>query len=291
MNPELKNYLLRVSECVNSELDRLLPAESTYPNSIHALMRYSIFAGGKRIRPGLLMAAYEACGGRFGALETLMVSSAIEMLHTFSLIHDDLPCMDNDDFRRGKPTAHKAFNEALAVLGGDALCIYAYEILAKVNRIDVILELSQALGTQGMIGGQVVDIESEGKPVDKTTVEYIHNNKTASFIRASVTCGCLLANATPSAIKPFSDYGNHVGLAFQVVDDVLDEESSVEVMGKSAGSDKRKGKATFPAVVGIERSKEYAHELVEAAKSDISFLGDRGFILRELADYIRTRLL
>jgi geranylgeranyl diphosphate synthase type II len=236
------------------------------------------------------MAAFEACGGAFGDDRALKASAAIEMLHTFSLIHDDLPCMDDDDFRRGKPTAHKAFNEALAVLGGDALCILAFEVLADAGRIDVIKEIAVALGTGGMIGGQVVDIESEGKKVDKATVEYIHNNKTAALIRASVKVGALLADAPKDAIERLSSYGNNVGLAFQVVDDILDEESTTEVLGKTVGSDVEKGKATFPSVVGMDESKRYAQELIENAWADIAFLGDKGKTLKDLAEYIRVRI-
>ena len=198
--------------------------------------------------------------------------------------------MDDDDFRRGKPTAHKAFNEALAVLGGDGLCIYAFEILTRTGRIDIIQEISRALGTNGMIGGQVVDIESEGKPVDRTTVEYIHNNKTAALIRASVRTGALLANAPSETLEKLTSYGNHIGLAFQVVDDILDEESTTETLGKDVGSDRKKGKATFPAVCGIEDSKKYAKELIEKAHADIVFLEEKGTILYQLADYIRLRV-
>jgi geranylgeranyl diphosphate synthase, type II len=287
---ELKEYLKKAADATEKTLEKLLPAGSAYPQSIHSLMRYSTFAGGKRVRPCLLMAAHEACGGTFGDEKVLMTCAAIEMLHTFSLIHDDLPCMDDDDFRRGKPTAHKAFSEALAVLGGDALCIAAFEILAHTARVDVISEIAQALGTQGMIGGQVVDIESEGIQVDRSTVEYIHYNKTAALIKATVRIGAMLAGAAPDMLQKFSSYGNNVGLAFQVVDDILDEESTTEQLGKDAGSDREKGKATFPAIVGIEESKRYAKQLIDQAWNDIEFLGEKGRILRGLADYIRTRI-
>ena len=287
---ELKAYIQKVSGATNETLEWILPPDTLYPTSIHSLMRYSSFAGGKRVRPCLVMAAYEACGGKFGDEKVLKTAAAIEMLHTFSLIHDDLPCMDDDDFRRGKPTAHKAFNEALAVLGGDALCIMAFEVLASIERVDVIAEIAAALGTGGMIGGQVVDIESEGKAVDKATVEYIHNNKTAALIRASVKAGALLANAHVQTIEKLSSYGSNVGLAFQVIDDILDEESTTETLGKNAGSDRDKGKATFPAVVGMEESKRYAQELIENAWKDIEFLGDKGMILKDLAEYIRVRI-
>ena len=287
---EVKAYIKKVNDAVNETLERLLPPDTLYPASIHTLMRYSSLGGGKRVRACLVMAAYEACGGKFGNDKVLRVAATIEMLHTFSLIHDDLPCMDDDDYRRGKPTAHKAFNEALAVLGGDALCILAFEVLASVGRIDIISEIASALGTNGMIGGQVVDIESEGKTVDKATVEYIHHNKTAALIRASVRVGALLADASENALERLTSYGNNIGLAFQVVDDILDEESTTEVLGKNAGSDSVKGKATFPAVVGMEESKRYAQELNDKACADLDFLGDKGMILKGLAEYIRVRI-
>jgi geranylgeranyl diphosphate synthase type II len=236
------------------------------------------------------MAAFEACGGAFGDRNALLAGSAIEMLHTFSLIHDDLPCMDDDDFRRGKPTAHKAFTEALAVLGGDALCIFAYEVLSGLGRIDIILEVSRALGTCGMIGGQVVDIESEGKTVDRKTVEYIHNNKTAALITACVKIGALLANAPAEGVAKLTTYGKHVGLAFQVIDDILDEESTTETLGKDAGSDREKGKATYPSVCGMQESKAYAKELIEKAHEAVAFLGEKGSRLHSLADFIRERV-
>jgi geranylgeranyl diphosphate synthase type II len=212
------------------------------------------------------------------------------MFHTFSLIHDDLPCMDDDDFRRGKPTAHKAFTEALAVLGGDALCIVAFEVSAGFGRTDIITEIARALGTEGMIGGQVVDIESEGKKVTRSTVEYIHNKKTAALIRACVRIGALLADAPRDILDRLSSYGKNVGLAFQVIDDILDEESTTEQLGKDAGSDRERGKATFPSVVGMEESKKYAKQLIENACNDIAPLGEKGAMLRELAEYIRVRI-
>ena len=212
------------------------------------------------------------------------------MLHTFSLIHDDLPCMDDDDFRRGKPTAHKAFNEELAVLGGDALCIFAFECLGRIGKPEIVVEIAGALGTSGMIGGQVVDIESEGKPASRETLEYIHKNKTAVFIRACVRAGALLAGAHEGAIEKLSSYGDRVGLAFQVIDDILDEEGTTEQIGKDAGSDREKGKVTFPSIVGMAESKKYAKDLIDKAKSDVAFLGDKGKILTDLAEFIRIRI-
>lgn len=287
---DLKPYMEKVVKLTNATLEELLPQESVYPTSIHKLMCYSVFAGGKRIRPCLLLAANEACGDQFGNRNAALAAAAIEMLHTFSLIHDDLPCMDDDDYRRGKLTAHKAFNEALAVLGGDALCIHAFQVLTQTQRIDIIHEISTALGTSGMIGGQVVDIESEEKKVDKQVVEYIHKNKTAALIRACVITGAKLANASSDQIEKLTSYGNNIGLAFQVVDDILDEVSTTETLGKDVGSDREKGKATFPSICGLESSKLYALELVKNAHKDIAFLGEKGNILNQLADYIRVRV-
>ncbi|HLV30190.1 MAG TPA: farnesyl diphosphate synthase [Chitinispirillaceae bacterium] len=287
---KLKEFIKKTVDITDQTLQEVLPSNTTYPDSIHKLMRYSMFAGGKRIRPCLLIAAYEACGGSVDDKQVQLTSAAVEMLHTFSLIHDDLPCMDDDDYRRGKLTAHKAFNEALAVLGGDALCIGAFEILSRTARVDIIREIATALGTQGMIGGQVVDIESEGKTVTREIVEYIHNNKTAALICSSVRIGAMLANASEPDLQKFTSFGNKIGLAFQVVDDILDEESTTEQLGKDAGSDRERGKATFPAVVGIEESKRYARKLIDGAWNDIAFLNEKGKILHDLAEYIITRI-
>ncbi|HUI93959.1 MAG TPA: farnesyl diphosphate synthase [Chitinivibrionales bacterium] len=287
---DLKAYMKAVCDTTEAALEKLLPKNTAYPQSIHSLMRYSIFAGGKRVRPCLIMAAHGACGGKFGDENAVLASAAVEMLHTFSLIHDDLPCMDDDDFRRGKPTAHKAFNEALAVLGGDALCIFAYECLGRIGRADIVVELSQALGTSGMIGGQVVDIESEGTKASRETLEYIHRNKTAALIRACVRIGAMLADAPAASMKKLSAYGDKVGLAFQVIDDILDEEGTTEQIGKDAGSDREKGKVTFPSVVGMAESKKYAKELIDKAKSELASFGDKAEMLQELAEFIRVRI-
>ncbi|MBN2036845.1 MAG: polyprenyl synthetase family protein [Chitinispirillaceae bacterium] len=287
---DLTDYMKKTALLVEEALQNLLPQEGVYPPSVHRLIRYSTFAGGKRIRPCLLMAAYEACGRPFGDKAPVEIGAAIEMFHTFSLIHDDLPCMDDDDFRRGKPTAHKAFNEALAVLGGDALCIIAFEVFARYGRTDIITEIACALGTDGMIGGQVVDIESEGKTVDQAIVEYIHSRKTAALIRACIRIGALLADADADLIERLSSYGKNVGLAFQVIDDILDEESTTEQLGKDAGSDRSRGKATFPSIVGMEESKQYARQLIENACRELEPLGVKGTVLKALAEYIRVRI-
>lgn len=287
---DFKEYSKKVSQATDETLDKVLPKETTYPDSIHKLMRYSTFAGGKRIRPCLLMATYEACGGNFGDEHPLLASAALEMFHTFSLIHDDLPCMDDDDFRRGKPTAHKAFNEALAVLGGDALCISAFEVLTRIGRVDIIAEIAGALGTKGMLGGQVVDLESEGKTVTREVVEYIHLNKTAALICSSIRMGAMLANASQDVLEKLTSFGKRVGLAFQVADDILDEESTTEQLGKDAGSDRENGKATYPSVCGLEQSKKIAQQLIDQACSDIEFLGERGELLNDLARYVINRI-
>jgi len=290
MSEKVLSYLKEVATLTEKKLDELLYANDTYPESIHQVMRYSTFAGGKRIRPALIMASWEACGGQFGYDTVLMTCSAIEMFHTFSLMHDDLPCMDDDDYRRGKPTAHRAFSEAIAVLGGDALCIYAYEILARVGRIDIIHELSTALGTHGMIGGQVVDIESEGRPVTREIVDYIHKNKTSALITAAVRIGALLAGADDTRLNALTTYGENIGLAFQVVDDILDEEGTTEQLGKDAGSDRLREKATYPAVIGLDASREAARSLIDQSWQIIDFFGDDGMLLKELAGFIRTRI-
>jgi len=212
------------------------------------------------------------------------------MLHTFSLVHDDLPCMDDDDLRRGRPTAHKVFGEGMAVLGGDALAIFAYEVLARIGDIRIITEVSKALGTQGMIGGQVVDIESEGKDVDLKTVEYIHHGKTSALIRASIIMGAMIAGADEKKIAALTEYANAVGLAFQVVDDILDIVSTSEQMGKTIGKDENAKKATYPSIVGLEKSKEYAKELTAKAKNAVAGFGENAKILNEIADYLESRI-
>lgn len=286
----LKEYLAKCRTVTDETLDTILPKVEDTPSSIHELMRYSSFAGGKRIRPALVLAVNEALGKDFGNEDACLAGSAIEMLHTFSLIHDDLPCMDDDDMRRGKPTAHKAFNEGLAVLGGDALAIFAFEVLSRTGDIRIVNEIAKALGTDGMIGGQVVDIESEGKPVDLETVRYIHMNKTAALLRASVLTGASLAGATDEQMEKLTTYGNAIGLAFQVIDDILDITSTTEVLGKDAGSDLERGKATWPALTSLEESKRYAAELTAQAKEAVAFLGDKGEILVGIADYLEGRI-
>jgi geranylgeranyl diphosphate synthase type II len=284
----VEEYLKQASRRVNEALERCLPAESEAPVDLHKAVRYSIFAGGKRLRPALALASFEACHGTGDAI--LPAACALEMTHTFSLIHDDLPCMDNDDFRRGRPTNHKVFGEALAILAGDSLLVYAFELLAKTGKAECIATLARALGTKGMLGGQVVDIQSEGKQVGLETVNYIHNHKTAALIEASLVLGAQTAGADEEAIAGLGAFGNRIGLAFQIVDDVLDLEQTTEALGKDAGSDLAKGKATYPAVIGIAASKDRARQLIEEAKLELRKLPIQGATLELIADYIITRV-
>jgi geranylgeranyl diphosphate synthase type II len=223
-------------------------------------MNYALLTGGKRLRPALAQAAYEFFGGKPSQF-ICQAMCALEMLHTFSLIHDDLPCMDDDDLRRGKPTTHKVYGEAAAVLAGDALCIFAFELIARTGNATVIEELARSLGPKGIIGGQIIDIESEGKSVDLATVDYIHYHKTAALIEASLVIGALLAGAKKKDLERIRAFGKGIGLVFQIIDDILDIEKSTEELGKDAGSDIKNGKATYPAVLGLELSKQKAMEL------------------------------
>lgn len=284
----VEEYLQQASLTVNAALEKYLPKETEAPVDLHKAVRYSIFAGGKRLRPALAMASFEACQGE--GENILLASAALEMTHTFSLIHDDLPCMDDDDFRRGRPTNHKVFGEAIAILAGDSLLVYAFELLARTGHPECMVTLARALGTKGMLGGQVVDIQSEGKKVSLETVNYIHNHKTAALIEASLVMGAQLAGANEEAIQGFGAFGNKIGLAFQIVDDILDLEQTTESLGKDAGSDLAKGKATYPAVVGIAASKNEARQLVEDAKSELRKLSIQSGILEMIADYIITRV-
>ncbi|HLC18055.1 MAG TPA: farnesyl diphosphate synthase [Thermodesulfobacteriota bacterium] len=289
----LDKYFAEKAEFVNSALGRLLAGEDEYPQGLHSAMHYSLFAGGKRIRPVLTLAAAEAVGGDIeGALNT---ASAIECIHTYSLIHDDLPAIDDDDFRRGRPTCHKVYGEAMAILAGDALLTSAFEMIGKTPGVAaerllmVILDVARAAGSMGMIGGQVVDIESEGKEVDFPVLEYIHIHKTGGLILASVRCGAILGGADEKELEALTGYGGSVGLAFQILDDILDVEGSSTEMGKATGSDVKLGKATYPAVLGLEESRRRARELVTRALDSISAFDDRAEPLRALAGYIISR--
>src|ERR1700691_511090 len=278
----------------DAALERLLPAASRDPGSIHSAMRHSVFAGGKRLRPILCMEAGRMVAGSLpDGIEEL--GAALEMLHTYSLIHDDLPALDNDDLRRGRPTCHKVFGEAIAILAGDALQTRAYEVLAQLicpaeARVAIIREIAHATGTiDGMIGGQVVDLEAEHKKPDLATLEYIHRSKTAALITASVVSGGIYAGATSSDIGRLRTYGQSIGLAFQIVDDVLDVHQTSEQLGKNAGKDAAAEKATYPALFGIEESLHKADALVDRACADLDQYGASGTTLKDLARYLVER--
>jgi geranylgeranyl diphosphate synthase type II len=290
----LREFLADQVRLIDEALDRLTPAESVHPSTIHRAVRYSLFAGGKRIRPILcLQAAAAIADDAPGAVEA---GCALEMIHTYSLIHDDLPALDNDDFRRGKPTNHKVFGEAMAILAGDALFTLAIQTLARISGLDaarkmaLVDELSFASGTvEGMIGGQVTDIESEGLPPHADLLEQIHRAKTGALLRASVKMGGICAGADARQMAALADYGTHVGLAFQIVDDILDVEASTETLGKTAGKDQAQGKITFPAVYGLEESRRMAAGECARAHESLAPYGERALRLHEIADLIVQR--
>jgi geranylgeranyl diphosphate synthase type II len=289
----LRDYLAQQQRLVDSELDRLVPPETAAPETIHRAMRYSLFAGGKRIRPILCIeAARTVSDTPDGAIAA---ACALELIHTYSLIHDDLPALDNDDYRRGKLTNHKVFGEAMAILAGDSLLTLAFQVLAQLPaggdcKARLILELSTASGTVGgMIGGQVADLEGEGKPPDAQLLETIHRAKTGALLRASLRLGAIYAGATDPQYAALSCYGEHVGLAFQIVDDILDVEESSEALGKTAGKDAAQQKITFPAVYGLETSRRMAGEECARAHQVLEPFGERAGRLHELADLIVHR--
>ena len=283
-----QEYLARIAKDAEAKFDEHLPPVKDRPCRLHEAMRYSMFAGGKRLRPGLAKAAFDMFGGKGDKI--WLATSALEMLHTFSLIHDDLPCIDNDDYRRGKLTSHKKFGEATAVMAGDALCIHAFEMMGKTGNAKAIEVLAHLLGTYGMIGGEMTDIECEGKTVDLEIVDYIHYHKTAALIEAALLVGAMLADASESDMEVIRNYGRSIGLAFQIVDDILDIVSTTEELGKDAGSDIEKGKATYPSIVGLEKSRERARELYEESIKALDGLTCDTSILRSIAAYIITRV-
>jgi geranylgeranyl diphosphate synthase type II len=278
---------------VDAHLDKLLPAESVQPSSIHTAMRYSVFAGGKRVRPILCLESariFEA-----DVVPALFPGCAIELIHTYSLIHDDLPALDNDDLRRGKPTSHKEFGEATAILAGDALLTLAFETIAAApvgaeRRVAMVTEIATAAGTlKGMVGGQVADLEAEGKPVSPEMLEYIHRSKTAALIRASITSGALCAGAPVEDVARLRRFGETIGWAFQVTDDILDVEESSAALGKTAGKDIAQQKATYPAVYGLERSHQIAKELADKGIAELDAYGERANRLRTIAEFLVLR--
>ena len=292
----IKDYLQNRSALVDRALERWMPGEEVLPRSLHQAMRYSVFAGGKRLRPILMIAACESLGGHAG--QVLHAACAMEMIHTYSLIHDDLPAMDDDAFRRGRPTNHKVYGEATAILAGDALLTEAFRILAdaEANRsvppatvIKVIELVARYAGSQGMVGGQVVDMESEGKEIDFPTLEYIHTHKTGGLILASVQVGALLGGANDSQVAAIKRFGGAAGLAFQIADDILDIVGDQQHLGKNVGSDQARGKATYPAQLGFDEARQRADELCGIAISALAPLGKPAEILQELARYIVNR--
>ena len=295
MSFDLTAYMADRAQAVDRALDRFLPRESAPPASLHKAMRYSVFAGGKRVRPVLVAAGAEAVGG---TLEAVMPAAcAVEMIHTYSLIHDDLPAMDNDDFRRGVPTSHKVFGEAIAILAGDALLTLAFRLLAnsspaggEAGRLrDLLIEVADAAGSAGMVGGQVADIECEGKVAGAAIVDYIHTHKTAALIRASIRSGAILAGASAAELKALGVVGDSLGLAFQIMDDILDITATSEELGKTAGKDQAQQKATYPAVHGIEASRRRAQALVADAHAALAPFGERALPLRALGTFIIER--
>jgi geranylgeranyl diphosphate synthase type II len=290
----LKDILEHGQQATDAALDRLIPLETKHPVSIHKAMRHSVFAGGKRLRPILCMEAGRMiCGSLPAGIEEL--GAALEMLHTYSLIHDDLPALDNDDLRRGRPTCHKAFGEATAILAGDALQTQAYEVLANLEcppdaRVRIISEIAKATGTvDGMIGGQVVDLEAEHTRPTAEMLEYIHRSKTAALITASLVSGGLYAGGKDSQIAHLRAFGLAIGLAFQIVDDVLDVTQTSEQLGKTAGKDTASEKATYPALFGVDASLRKADALVNEAFQELKPLGGRAEPLKELARFLVER--
>jgi len=289
-----REYLARQQQLIDRELERLVPPENVPPETIHRAMRYSLFAGGKRVRPVLCLEAARAVTDSPRGIETAACS--LEFVHTYSLIHDDLPALDNDDYRRGKLTCHKVFGEAMAILTGDALLTLAFETLSAMDSVGedrktrVIVELATAAGTVGgMIGGQVAELEGEGKPPDAQLLETIHRAKTGALLRASVRMGAIYAGADQGQLDAISRYGEHVGLAFQIVDDILDVEQSSESLGKTAGKDAQQKKITFPAVYGLIESRRMAEHERLSAHAALALFGARAGRLRELADLIVQR--
>jgi geranylgeranyl diphosphate synthase type II len=290
----LKNYLRTRQKVIDRALDRYLPKTSTKPVTLHKAMRYSLFAGGKRLRPILCLAAAEVCRGKVDT--ALPLACAVECIHTYSLVHDDLPSMDNDDFRRGRPTCHKVFGDGIAVLAGDALLTIAFEIVSQAKpapRYDISIllrEIAVAAGSQRLIAGQVADLEAEGKIVKRDQLRFIHENKTAAMLKSSVRLGAMSANADARKLSAITQFGKRLGLAFQVIDDILDVTQTSEILGKSAGKDVAAKKATYPAVIGLEKSRAEARRLTRQAHDALSvFREGDAEALHALANYLLER--
>ena len=290
---DLNAYLQTRTEQVNRALNKFLPSEKTKPATIHKSMRYSLFAGGKRMRPALCLAAAEACGGKID--DAMPLACAVECIHTYSLIHDDLPSMDNDDFRRGKLTNHKVFGDGIAVLAGDALLTQAFEIIAHAkgwphySHRQLVLELARASGSLQLIAGQVADLEAEGKNISANDLKYIHERKTSALLCCSVRLGGMSANCSAAQLKALTDFGYNVGLAFQIIDDILDITQTSEQLGKTAGKDTVARKATYPSIVGMEKSKKIAQQLTNKAFASLKVFKGKAQALQELAEFLLKR--
>jgi geranylgeranyl diphosphate synthase type II len=279
---------------VDAALNRFLPSANTKPKTIHQAMRYSIFAGGKRLRPVICLASAEVISGGKND-DALPLACAVECIHTYSLIHDDLPAMDNDDFRRGKPTSHKVYGEGIAILAGDALLTIAFEMAAacrawpRYSHAAVIKELALASGSQRLVAGQVADLEGEGKKITPAELRYIHENKTAALIASSIRLGAMSANATPKQLAQLTDFGESLGLAFQVIDDILDVTQTTEKLGKSAGKDITAQKATYPALLGLDKARQEADRLTARARAALKPFGKSAAPLEAIADFLLKR--
>jgi len=291
-NFNLDSYLRERQKEVEAALDQSISV--VYPEKIYESMRYSLMAGGKRLRPILCIATCELVGGTTAM--AMPTACALEMIHTMSLIHDDLPAMDNDDFRRGKPTNHKVYGEDIAILAGDGLLTYAFEMVTTTKDVpapkllQVVAKLAQAVGAAGLVGGQVVDLDSEGKPdITEEILTFIHTHKTGALLEASVLSGAILGGATPEELGSLARYAQDIGLAFQIVDDILDITATQEQLGKTAGKDLQAQKATYPSLWGLEVSRAKAEELVAAAQGELEPWGERGDALRAIADFITSR--
>ena len=290
---DLSAYLTACTLTVNGALDRFLPPATARPATIHKAMRYSLFAGGKRMRPALCLTAADACGG--GPSNATPLACAVECIHTYSLIHDDLPAMDDDDYRRGKLTNHKVFGEGVAILAGDALLTQAFEIAAqwhprpRYSHQRVILELTKAAGSLQLIAGQVADLEGEGKKISAAQLRYIHERKTSALLCCSVRLGGMSANCTPSQLEALTQFGYNVGLAFQIIDDILDITQTSEQLGKTAGKDMAAQKATYPAIVGLEKSRKIARQLTARAFASLKIFRGRAVALEALATHLLQR--
>ena len=291
----LADIMAERRKLVDEALEGWLPGAEAPPATIHEAMRYSVFAGGKRLRPMLALFGCEAVGGKLA--DAMPVAVALELIHTYSLVHDDLPAMDDDDYRRGRPTCHKVFGEAVAILAGDALLTHAFQVLADPTaggipaprRLQIIAEISAAAGSIGMVGGQTMDMQAEGQELNPTTLLTLHAKKTGALLRASLRTGALAGAADEAALAALTLYGERVGLAFQIVDDILDIEGNSAEMGKTAGSDLRKKKATYPAVLGLETARRDAARLLQEAVEALHPLGESGAVLAALAEYVGRR--